>query len=110
MIQTVIKRDGRIVGFNEEKIATAIRKAMLHTENGEDRELVRQITDHISFKGDSQMTVEAIQDAVAVELMNSSRKDVAAQYRPQSQDTRYVPGDHQYQIQRHHPRECQYEC
>lgn len=34
MIQTVIKRDGRIVGFNEEKIATAIRKAMLHTENG----------------------------------------------------------------------------
>ena len=37
MIQTVIKRDGRIVGFNEEKIATAIRKAMLHTENGEDR-------------------------------------------------------------------------
>lgn len=50
MIQTVIKRDGRIVGFNEEKIATAIRKAMLHTENGEDRELVRQITDHISFQ------------------------------------------------------------
>lgn len=47
MIQTVIKRDGRIVGFNEEKIATAIRKAMLHTENGEDRELVRQITDAI---------------------------------------------------------------
>lgn len=119
MIQTVIKRDGRIVGFNEEKIATAIRKAMLHTENGEDRELVRQITDHISFKGDSQMTVEAIQDAVELELMNSSRKDVAqkihslpqpAQHRPQSQDTRYVPGDHQYQIQRHHPRECQYEC
>ena len=26
MIQTVIKRDGRIVGFNEEKIATAIRQ------------------------------------------------------------------------------------
>lgn len=29
MIQTVIKRDGRVVGFNEEKIVTAIRKAML---------------------------------------------------------------------------------
>lgn len=27
MIQTVLKRDGRIVGFNEEKIVTAIRKA-----------------------------------------------------------------------------------
>ena len=80
MIQTVIKRDGRIVGFNEEKIATAIRKAMLHTEIGEDRELVRQITDHISFKGNTQMTVEAIQDAVELELMNSSRKDVAQKY------------------------------
>ena len=51
MIQTVLKRDGRIVGFNEEKIVTAIRKAMLHTDKGEDLQLIRQITDHISFKG-----------------------------------------------------------
>lgn len=80
MIQTVVKRDGRIVGFNEDKIATAIRKAMLHTQAGEDRQLVRQITDHIAFKGESQMTVEAIQDAVELELMNSSRKDVAQKY------------------------------
>lgn len=80
MIQTVVKRDGRVVGFNEDKIATAIRKAMLHTEIGEDKELVRQITDHISFKGASQMSVEAIQDAVELELMNSSRKDVAQKY------------------------------
>ena len=36
MIQTVVKRDGRIVGFNKEKIAAAIRKAMLTTEQGED--------------------------------------------------------------------------
>lgn len=80
MIQTVVKRDGRIVGFNEEKIATAIRKAMLHTQAGEDRELIRQITDHISFKGAAEMSVEAIQDAVELELMNSSRKDVAQKY------------------------------
>lgn len=80
MIQTVVKRDGRIVGFNEEKIVTAIRKAMLHTEKGEDMQLIRQITDHISFRGDSQMTVEDIQDMVEVELMNSSRKDVAQKY------------------------------
>ena len=32
MIQTVVKRDGRIVGFNEQKIMAAIRKAMLHTD------------------------------------------------------------------------------
>lgn len=80
MIQTVVKRDGRIVGFNEEKIATAIRKAMLHTTIGEDIHLIRQITDHISFNGNPQMSVEAIQDAVELELMNSSRKDVAQKY------------------------------
>ena len=50
MIQTVIKRDGRVVGFNEEKIVTAIRKAMLHTDKGEDLQLIRQITDHISTR------------------------------------------------------------
>ena len=80
MIQTVLKRDGRIVGFNEEKIVTAIRKAMLHTDKGEDLQLIRQITDHISFKGSAQMTVEAIQDLVEMELMKSSRKDVAQKY------------------------------
>ena len=31
MIQTVVKRDGRIVGFNEQKIMAAIRKAMQTT-------------------------------------------------------------------------------
>ena len=80
MIQTVVKRDGRIVGFNEEKIATAIRKAMLHTQMGEDMHLIRQITDRIAFRGQPQMTVEAIQDAVEMELMKSSRKDVAQKY------------------------------
>ena len=80
MIQTVLKRDGRVVGFNEEKIATSIRKAMLHTDKGEDLQLIHPITDRISFKGDSQMTVEAIQDLVEVELMKSSRKDVAQKY------------------------------
>ena len=80
MIQTVVKRDGRIVGFNEQKIMAAIRKAMLHTDKGEDERLLYQITDHIAQKGDSQMTVEQIQDAVEVELMKSSRKDVAQKY------------------------------
>ena len=80
MIQTVIKRDGRIVGFNQEKIIAAIRKAMLHTDKGEDMQLIHQIADHIAFIGQPQMTVEAIQDAVEMELMKSSRKDVAQKY------------------------------
>ncbi len=80
MIQTVVKRDGRIVGFNEQKIMAAIRKAMIHTEKGEDEKLIQQITDRIYTKGASQMTVEAIQDAVEMELMKSARKDVAQKY------------------------------
>lgn len=80
MIQTVIKRDGRIVGFNDQKIQAAIRKAMLHTEKGEDEQLIVRITDYIATKGKTQMTVEDIQDAVEIELMKSSRKDVAQKY------------------------------
>ena len=80
MIQTVKKRDGRIVGFNEQKVMAAIRKAMLHTDKGEDERLLYQITDRIAQRGESQMTVEEIQDLVEMELMKSSRKDVAQKY------------------------------
>lgn len=80
MIQTVVKRDGRIVGFNEEKITAAVRKAMLHTDKGEDSSLIRQITDRVSFYGKEQMSVEEIQDMVEVELMKSPRKEVAKKY------------------------------
>ncbi|MBR6320966.1 MAG: anaerobic ribonucleoside triphosphate reductase [Prevotella sp.] len=80
MIQTVVKRDGRIVGFNEQKIMAAIRKAMMTTDKGEDERLIGQITDHVAQRGQSQMTVEEIQDAVELELMKSSRKDVAQKY------------------------------
>ena len=80
MIQTVVKRDGRIVGFNEQKIMAAVRKAMLHTNKGEDERLVQQIADRIGFVGKPQMTVEDIQNQVEMELMKSSRKDVARAY------------------------------
>ena len=80
MIQTVVKRDGRIVGFNEQKIAAAIRKAMLTTDEGEDESLITSISDRISMKGKEQMTVEEIQDMVENELMKSARKEVAKAY------------------------------
>ncbi len=80
MIQTVIKRDGRIVGFNEEKIKAAIRKAMLQTRQGEDEALIHRITDRISISGNEQMSVEEIQDRVEMELMKSPRKEVAKRY------------------------------
>ena len=80
MIHTVIKRDGRVAGYNEEKIKAAIRKAMLTTEMGEDEALIQRITDRIGMTGNNQMTVEEIQDRVEIELMKSSRKDVAKRY------------------------------
>lgn len=43
MIQTVVKRDGRVVGYNEEKIKAAIRKAMLQTPLGEDEALIQKL-------------------------------------------------------------------
>ena len=80
MIQVVVKRDGRVVGYNEEKIKAAIRKAMLTTELGEDEGLIQKIADRISARGQERMTVEDIQDMVELELMNSPRKEVAKRY------------------------------
>ena len=80
MIHTVVKRDGRIVGYNEEKIKAAIRKAMLTTDSGEDETLLQKIADRIGMQGDERMTVEDIQDRVEIELMKSARKDVAKKY------------------------------
>ena len=80
MIQTVLKRDGRIVGFNREKIASAIRKAMLTTDHGEDEVLINKIVDRIAVRGKEQSSVEEIQDMVEMELMSSPRKEVAKSY------------------------------
>ena len=80
MIQTVVKRDGRVVGFNEEKIQAAVRKAMIHTDRGEDETLIVRISNRVALRGKTQMTVEAIQDQVERELMKSARKDVAREY------------------------------
>ena len=80
MILTVVKRDGRVVGYNEEKIKAAIRKAMLATEAGDDEALIQRIADHIGARGKSQMSVEGIQDMVELELMKSPRKEVAKCY------------------------------
>ena len=80
MIQTVVKRDGRVDGFNEMKIVAAICKAMKHTDAGEDAELAKNIARFIALHGQEQMGVEQIQDAVERQLMGSRRKDVAQKY------------------------------
>ncbi len=80
MIKKVIKRDGRSVDFNNQKIVAAILKAMDVTENGEDIILAAQIADAISKIDREELSVEEIQDLVELQLMNSPRKEVAKRY------------------------------
>ena len=80
MVKRVVKRDGRRVEFNNQKIVAAILKAMDVTENGEDIVLAAQIAHSISNLEKEEMTVEEIQDVVENELMNSPRQEVAKEY------------------------------
>lgn len=78
----VVKRDGRLVLFDESKIKSAVLKAFVDVD-GEASEQANQIADEIAAHiadVDKKMTVEEIQDMVVNDLMASSRKDVAARY------------------------------
>ena len=80
MVKRVLKRDGRTVEFNNQKIVAAILKAMNVTEGGEDIVLAAQIASAISKIDKDEMTVEEIQDVVENALMNSPRQEVAKEY------------------------------
>ncbi|MBR1873137.1 MAG: anaerobic ribonucleoside triphosphate reductase [Bacteroidales bacterium] len=80
MVKHVVKRDGRLVDFNNQKIVAAILKAMDVTEDGEDIVLAARIADAISKLDKDSMSVEEIQDCVEMELMKSPRKEVARKY------------------------------
>ena len=78
----IIKRDGRITEFNEERIIKAITLAMSHTSEGVDIELATKIADSVrnQLKDKIQVSVYEIQDLVEKKLMGSSRKEVAQEY------------------------------
>ena len=80
MVKYVVKRDGRVVIFDNRKIVDAILKAMGVTEEGEDIVLAAEIAATISKINVDNMSVEDIQDQVEFELMNSPRKEVAKKY------------------------------
>lgn len=79
----VIKRDGRTVEFNKDKIKNAILKAYndidKNSENNNAKAKASEIANHISNMG-KDMCVEDIQDIVEEKLMASNRKDVARAY------------------------------
>lgn len=79
----VIKRDGKIVDYNNNKILTAIKNAMYETEKGIDEALcitLGQSIDQQIISAEHDVTVDEIQDIVEIELMKSDRKDVAKRY------------------------------
>ena len=80
----IIKRDGKLVEFQNIKIVNAICKAMFETTKGVDRDLALRIAQDIECElrlgAILPPTVEEIQDMVEDKLMSTDRKDVAKAY------------------------------
>lgn len=83
MIQ-VMKRNGQVIPWNDDKIGNAIRKAMMETKKGIDEEIIKEIVGKIETEvflhyEDKSVMIEDIQDMVEEALMKV-RPDVARRY------------------------------
>lgn len=81
----IIKRNGSLDIFNEQKIINAINKAMVEVdgqlyEDDTSKEIAQEIAEKIKKYPDGSIEVEDIQDWVEDALMASERKDVAKAY------------------------------
>ena len=78
----VIKRDGRAVDYDRQKIAIAIGKANNKIpENGRaNKEEIKEIIEHIESFGKKRMLVEDIQDLIEQKLMEMNKFDLAKEY------------------------------
>lgn len=83
-MSTVIKRDGREVGFDKEKIIKAITKAFVEVYpealTNEMHEFCCKTATEIESKIEDKTDVEQIQDIVVKKLMSSKWKKVAEEY------------------------------
>ena len=84
MIQSIIKRDGRVVLYDQNKIAAAILKAMEVAGDGNAADAARVANDvqrelEASFSSESPH-IEVIQDAVEHQLMNHGFNNAAKAY------------------------------
>ncbi|MDL2291972.1 anaerobic ribonucleoside triphosphate reductase [Acholeplasma sp. OttesenSCG-928-E16] len=83
MVKKIRKRDGRLVQFNQEKIANAISKALTASGNSLDKldDITSDVVDVINKEYQTKApTVESIQDIVERELMRYGLTDAAKQY------------------------------
>jgi len=83
-VEKVMKRDGRIVPFDRERIKWAIKRAMLEVGVRDEKLLnrvVRRVVRRINELYDGQVpNIENIQDIVELELMRAGLFDVAKAY------------------------------
>lgn len=94
----VIKRDGRVIEFDKNKISDAILKAMNHTVKGIDLKIAKDIAQDIEDNTHETISVEEIQDIVEKKLMASERKDVAKEYIIYRNKRNIARGRKQYDI------------
>ena len=79
----VIKRDGRVVNFNPNKIKAAINKAFTHVYSSEDAEiseLVKDIITKLSTRYGQELTINQIQRVTEEVLVASKYNEVAQAY------------------------------
>ena len=85
MIKQILKRDGRIVSFNREKITFAVLQAAVSV-GGRDRVKAEKVTDDVvrmlesRQQGDSIPTVEEVQDLVEKALIERGHAKTAKAY------------------------------
>lgn len=82
-MKTIVKRDGREVPFEKEKIREAIRKAFFAVDgeiSSYAEEKAFTISSYIAGLEDETLSVEQVQDLVENGLMATRRKDVAKAY------------------------------
>jgi len=81
--QTIIKRDGRIVSFDTEKISFAIFRAFRavgQPDRNEANRITQQLVEEIDFNKNETPSVEMIQDLVEKTLFDNQHFEVAKAY------------------------------
>ena len=78
----VIKRDGRAVDYNRDKIITAIKKANKEVRPKEraKKEEIKEITNYIEELDKKRILVEDIQDIIEEKLMSIEKYELAKKY------------------------------
>ena len=78
----IIKRDGRIVDYDRQKIAVAIEKANRDVIGKEKatKEEIKEIIDYIEGLGKRRILVEDVQDIIEEKLMDMGKHKLAKEY------------------------------